>query len=246
MQKLSIVRRCRMAVSASPSGQGFTLAEVLITLGIIGIVAAMTLPSLIQTNKNLEVETRLKKIYSVMNQAILFSEEENGPKEYWECLPGNRFMEKYIIPYFADGYLENTIQGYSGANIVLFFLDGSALTAKSSASCKYDFFFYPHARYFDEDAYNRTDEDGNLIREDSGITFFAFRMVTNKSPDNGDKYHLGKGFEPYKYNLRGLDIEATKTGSFACTKESRNRAYCAALIQFNNWKIPDDYPVKVR
>lgn len=34
--------------------KAFTLAEVLITLGIIGVVAAMTLPALIQTNKNLE------------------------------------------------------------------------------------------------------------------------------------------------------------------------------------------------
>ena len=51
----------------------FTLAEVLITLGIIGVVAAMTLPTLIQNNKNKEVEARLKKVYSVMNQAILMS-----------------------------------------------------------------------------------------------------------------------------------------------------------------------------
>ena len=52
---------------------GFTLAEVLITLGIIGVVASMTLPVLIQNNKNKEVESRLKKVYSVMNQAILMS-----------------------------------------------------------------------------------------------------------------------------------------------------------------------------
>lgn len=41
--------------------QAFTLAEVLITLGIIGVVASMTLPALIQTNKNAEVESKLKK-----------------------------------------------------------------------------------------------------------------------------------------------------------------------------------------
>lgn len=41
--------------------KAFTLAEVLITLGIIGIVAALTLPALIQNNRNKELQTGLKK-----------------------------------------------------------------------------------------------------------------------------------------------------------------------------------------
>lgn len=40
---------------------GFTLAEVLITLGIIGVVAALTLPALVQNYRNQVVETRLKR-----------------------------------------------------------------------------------------------------------------------------------------------------------------------------------------
>ena len=40
--------------------KGFTLAEVLITLGIIGVVAAMTLPSLIQERQNKVLETQFK------------------------------------------------------------------------------------------------------------------------------------------------------------------------------------------
>ena len=40
--------------------KAFTLAEVLITLGIIGVVAAMTLPAVINTTKNKELETALK------------------------------------------------------------------------------------------------------------------------------------------------------------------------------------------
>lgn len=60
---------------------GFTLAEVLITLGIIGIVAAMTLPTLIQNYKNRVVETRLKKFYSTMNQAVLMAEAQYGDKK---------------------------------------------------------------------------------------------------------------------------------------------------------------------
>ena len=50
--------------------KGFTLAEVLITLGIIGVVAALTIPTLIQNYKKREVETSLEKIYTTVNQAI--------------------------------------------------------------------------------------------------------------------------------------------------------------------------------
>lgn len=41
---------------------GFTMAEVLITIGIIGLFAAMTLPTLINKNRNKALETALKKI----------------------------------------------------------------------------------------------------------------------------------------------------------------------------------------
>ena len=44
----------------------FTLAEVLITLGIIGIVAAMTLPTLINYYRHKVLETQFKKAYSIL------------------------------------------------------------------------------------------------------------------------------------------------------------------------------------
>uniref|UniRef100_UPI004029013F type II secretion system protein n=1 Tax=Candidatus Scatousia sp. TaxID=3085663 RepID=UPI004029013F len=50
--------------------RGFTLAEVLITLGIIGVVAAMTLPALVNNNKNKELETRFRKSYSLLSQVL--------------------------------------------------------------------------------------------------------------------------------------------------------------------------------
>lgn len=53
---------------------GFTLAEVLITIGIIGIVAALTLPSVIGNYKEKETITKLKKVYatlSVANQVMV-------------------------------------------------------------------------------------------------------------------------------------------------------------------------------
>lgn len=42
--------------------KAFTIAEVLVTLGIIGVVAAMTLPSLINNSYRKELEAGLKKI----------------------------------------------------------------------------------------------------------------------------------------------------------------------------------------
>ena len=49
--------------------RGFTLAEVLITLVIIGVIAAMTIPTLINKTNNQEYVSRLKKAYSTMAQA---------------------------------------------------------------------------------------------------------------------------------------------------------------------------------
>lgn len=50
--------------------KGFTLAEVLITLGIIGVVAALTLPSLIQNYKEKATVTAVKQSYSIFAQAL--------------------------------------------------------------------------------------------------------------------------------------------------------------------------------
>lgn len=49
---------------------GFTLAEVLITLGIIGVVAGMTLPTLIQNHQKRLLEVATQKFYSTMSQAV--------------------------------------------------------------------------------------------------------------------------------------------------------------------------------
>ena len=48
--------------------RAFTLAEVLITLGIIGVVAAMTIPSLMENIRNRDLQAQLKKTYSEWNQ----------------------------------------------------------------------------------------------------------------------------------------------------------------------------------
>lgn len=60
----------------------FTLAEALITLGIIGVVAAMTLPSLVNRTRQKELETSFQKQYSLLQQAVMkIKYEDNLPIE---------------------------------------------------------------------------------------------------------------------------------------------------------------------
>ena len=58
--------------------KAFTLAEVLIVLGIVGIVAAITIPSLINAYNRKMLETRFKKTDAVITQAIKMASEELG------------------------------------------------------------------------------------------------------------------------------------------------------------------------
>ncbi len=63
--------------------KAFTLAEVLITLGIIGVVAALTIPSLIQKHREQVAVTKVKKAYSMISQAYLMAIAENGTVDNW-------------------------------------------------------------------------------------------------------------------------------------------------------------------
>lgn len=55
---------------------GFTLAEVLITLGIIGVVAAMTIPTLIEKYKIATLHASFNKTYAVIQQALKITMQE--------------------------------------------------------------------------------------------------------------------------------------------------------------------------
>lgn len=63
--------------------KGFTLAEVLITLGIIGVVASLTLPAIVQKQQEKATVTALKKFYSMLSQAYIQAKLENGTVDTW-------------------------------------------------------------------------------------------------------------------------------------------------------------------
>lgn len=82
-----------VGVGDNPDGRhGFTLAETLIVLGIIGVVSALTLPSLIAKYKHKELETRFKKSYSIISQASQGLEQELGSCERDRAENINQYM----------------------------------------------------------------------------------------------------------------------------------------------------------
>lgn len=85
--------------------KGFTLAEVLITLGIIGVVAAMTLPALVNRTQGKELEAGFKKSYSVLSQAVQRMQYEEGLSGNWE----NEFGANTFLPVFKK-YLLNYVK----------------------------------------------------------------------------------------------------------------------------------------
>ena len=60
----------------------FTLAEVLITLGIIGVVAAMTIPTLVANYKEKELVNQAKTGYSIIQNAVQITMAQNGFSSY--------------------------------------------------------------------------------------------------------------------------------------------------------------------
>lgn len=82
---------------------GFTLAEVLITLTVIGVLAAMTIPALVAGYEKQALKTQFKKTYSILNQAISMVIQDNGGAPY-AC---------YIQDYWAAEYYSECPQFFN-------------------------------------------------------------------------------------------------------------------------------------
>ena len=114
----------------------FTLAEVLITLGIIGIVAAMTIPTLIANYKDKALESQFKKSYSLFSQVLTGIQGDfgyipscyyieggaNSPSKKSECSEfQERFLNKLKISRICDGdaFEKGCIPEYNGVDTAL-------------------------------------------------------------------------------------------------------------------------------
>ncbi|MBP3924668.1 type II secretion system protein [bacterium] len=224
--------------------KAFTLAEVLITLGIIGIVAAMTIPTLMAEYRKKVIETRLAKFYSIINQAIQLAESNYGDRTNWDELgyglikddEGNEtnvavaeaWVKKYILPYIKSDVKMINKDG----NVQLYFYDGSMVAISGSG-----WLFYPNANKY------KLAENGYISQKDAGKHFFLFFYAPTIQGTLGNE-HIGNGVEPYKHGWDGTK-EGLLHGWYGCAQEINTRAYCTELIKQNGWKIPDDYPIKI-
>lgn len=208
---------------------GFTLAEVLITLGVIGLVAAITIPSIIQHYQKQQTISQLKKVYTVLNQAFKMAEVDNGSFETWDAYTNaNRveYINKYFKPYLKVikvcndyiecGYSKNkpwvkpilkTPIGHEIMSNSLILSDGTYLNFHSSS--------YPIV------------VDLNGAKNPNQLSRDVFIFSIDKS-----------GIKPYGNYSNG--------SYYYCSKNSvnvnDNGQLCAAKIISDGWKIADDYP----
>ena len=231
--------------SLTASSKGFTLAEVLITLGIIGVVAALTMPALIANSRKNEYSSRLKKFYSMMEQAIIMSELDNGQISDWVRSGDSQhdedgdydfeangkitkeFFTRYLAPYFkytdiTDGKnLIDENNEKTGENTTIQLADGSSI-ALFNGSC-IDVIY---------------DTNGNIPPNESGRDQYRFLFCFDKTSQISMCGQENKVFCTY-----GLNNTSSRTTILNTCKTSS--AYCSRLLQIDGWEFKKDYPYRL-
>ena len=232
----------------------FTLAEVLITLGIIGVVAALTIPSIVAHYKKQEVTTKLKTVESLFTQMLNFSIAENGDPQNWDlgasygvdAGSGNaektiiRITEKYFLPYLKTsnyyGYVSLKDAGYP----VHYKADGSLQIYNLASS---------DAKYCIIELANGMT---TFLRMDYSNEFTMLNLIIyvdingKKAPNiwGRDTFEADIDVRKGKFYWSGAQYGygREKLKNFCADKY----AYvCGALIWLDGYEIKPDYPIKI-
>ena len=220
----------------------FTLTEVLVTLGIIGIVAALTMPALIANHKKKEASARLKKFSSMMQQALILAENDQGTPAYewidvrnYQDEDGNMdpqtendenyaYWNKYLAPYIkclkVEKGIYNAEDNTKSKGTKIYFADGS--TAEMHLGNCVDL---------------RFDINGDRLPNEFGRDIFVFFIATGKSYslDKESEISKNKSFAAAYlplYNTREKALQACKTDPYDCS----------ALLQYDDFEFKKDYP----
>lgn len=223
--------------------KAFTLAEVLITLGIIGIVAAMTLPSVIGHYRKKEIALRLKKFSSTFNNALHMAVAEYGDPSTW-TFPSKQndgeqittFVNTYFFPYFTGlkqcdakdescREIRKILYGqYNNSTSVYIFNDGGCFGILTGGSSSSSAMIHINYDYNCLGKPNKYDKD-----------IFAFAISYNSS--GYFKFKAG-GAGTWALNTREKLLDACKRHDTSPHLEGT----CSALIEYDGWEIKDDYP----
>ena len=205
----------------------FTLAEVVITLGIIGVVAAMTMPSLMQNYKRQQATARIKKFVSVINQALISAENDLGPREDWvigemsNSDSAYNFLNTYIKPYIKSDDIEK--RRLFGQNMAtLRFVDGSQMSVKIGAC--YDIWY---------------DINGEKGPNEKGRDIFVFILCKNGGCNFNSNQVRGFYCAPTgeQFPTHGQLIDNCKN------YRTDGGSYCTILLEQNGYEFPKDYPL---
>ncbi len=227
--------------------KGFTLAETLIALVIIGVVAALTIPNMVVRYQKEETANRLKKVYSTLQQAMNEAVADNGSVISWEFEDSKtkEFVDKYFLPYLS---VSKTC-GYTYTGDCAF--KAAYLNTPNSQILYKDIYGFDYYSIILNDgstvAFVVVNNSGcNVIVDINGMKkpnifgrdVFMFIIYPNfggQKINNQNKLLPQGGFGGTK------ESRLTGTGTSACNKSSKG-FYCAAVIMFDSWQIKDDYP----
>lgn len=208
--------------------KAFTLAEVLITLGIIGVVASLTIPTLINNKAKQETVTKLEKVYSTLSQTINAVKNDTGDYNLTPYQNGSgwdAFANEYLKPYLKKGLDCGRFDTSSLCQYSFYKPDGKTIIATWGSN---------------QNKFYLT--DGTLIistGNQSGMLCVYVDLNGSKGPNIQGKDIFIFGFtseqklQPWRYNhSRDQNLTSCQTDG----------AECSALIMQDGWRIADDYP----
>lgn len=224
---------------------GFTLAETLITLGIIGVVAAMTIPNLITNYQKHVTVTKLQKAISVLNQAYKLSYDDVGEPSVSESfkMGSELYFNHYWAPYLKTAIICTTYKQCRYKNNNPWFYPnkttvnmGVVVPERRTTFYTSDGFLYVIFIAMG----SSTTESGE---EQNGSVVVDINGAEGPNVFGRDVFYLtrvakdGGGIQPLGYTYSNDIIDEN------CNKSGRG-FYCAEKIRRAGWKIEKDYPWK--
>ena len=236
----------------------FTLAEVLITLGIISVVAAMTVPSLIQKHQEKELAVRVRKVYSDISNALLLSQKEfDGNIDYSSIFnPNNTSYEtaQAFAEYFngskvckntgecPNAYHELKYSKYqasgTGQGVATTLANYPCIILNNGAMLYIQ--QYDHPNCYAIDSYEKWDEDGNPVYDSSGNPIIA----TSENTMCGFIYIDVNGVKrPNRFGQDAYRIGVSKTKVLPNAQPYQGKESLENILSGNDKFVYEDYTV---